>query len=187
MDSSFILADICISYLSFEDFESSQLATHALNTTGYVIWESVHDFVQRYAFIEYAARHWAGHFRDSHDRQMELFESTRMICEARYGRFLTWLRVYWQDSIWYCPFPRDFTHLMIATWLGQRAIVERLLEEGGDINAKSRTYGTALNIAAIQKDECIARMLLEIGINADLCGGEYNILRREVTNSTNHG
>jgi len=107
---------------------------------------------------------------------MELFESTRMICEARSNRFLTWLMVYWQDSDWYCPFPEDFTHLMMATWLGQRAVVEKLLGEEGDINARSEQYGTTLNIAALRKDEGITRMLLEIGVNAYLGEKEYNIL-----------
>lgn len=58
--------------------------------------------------------------------------------------------------------PKDLTHLMVASWLGQGTVVERLLKEGGDINARCKRYGTALNIAALRKDE---------GISERCCGG----------------
>nr|AFB35587.1 NACHT-ANK domain protein transcript variant 4 [Tuber melanosporum] len=176
MDSNFILADICISYLSLQDFGSRPLSMDSPNTHKRAREEGVRNFFQHYAFLEYAASHWASHFRDSQNRQMELFRFTRVICQRGSGRFLTWLKVYWENNGQYCPFPNDFTHLMIAAWLGQQRVIKRLLKEGGDINARSVEYGTALNIAALRRHRDIAKTLVEGGVNAYIGGREYNIL-----------
>ncbi|PWW74296.1 NACHT-ANK domain protein transcript variant 1 [Tuber magnatum] len=127
--SSFVLADACISYLSLGGFENDPFTVDA-----YANFEC---YRQKYAFLDYAAGFWAEHFRDSQDLQMELFEFTRLICETGSKRFLTWLQVYWSNFQW----------MRGSSWFGQGAVVERLLEEGGDINARCKRYGTALNIA----------------------------------------
>ncbi|PWW75243.1 hypothetical protein C7212DRAFT_358351 [Tuber magnatum] len=101
----------------------------------------------------------------------KLLDSTRRICKGGSNKFLTWLKVYWQNSARY-----HFTHLMIASWLGQRKVVERLLEEGrDDINERSKHYGTALNIAALQGDKDITAELLGRGAKAYLGEEEYDI------------
>ncbi|RPA93061.1 hypothetical protein L873DRAFT_1816633, partial [Choiromyces venosus 120613-1] len=139
-DSNFIMTDICISYLSLEEFVSDPLVLEGL--FDYYLW--------KYAFLDYAARHWTDHFRDLKDQQMELFEC-----------FLTWLQGSYE-----CP--KDWTHLMIASWLGQETV-------GRNIHARDEIYGTALNLAAIQKDVGITKILLQ-GVKAYLGGKEYNIL-----------
>jgi len=69
--------------------------------------------------------------------------------------------------------------LIIASWLGQRTVVHRLLEEGEDINARSEQYGTALNVAVLRRDKDIIRILVESGGNVYLCGKECNLLHAE--------
>ncbi|PWW73858.1 hypothetical protein C7212DRAFT_353589 [Tuber magnatum] len=148
-DSNLVLANICISYLLLEDVGNDPLAIGTPTRT---------------------TRHV------EHTGRMELFEPARLICERGSNRFLTWLKVYWEPQIPSLPFPHDFTHLMIASWLGHGTVVERLLEEGGGINARSQLYSTALNVAALRKDESITRALVESNAHAYLCGREYNIL-----------
>ncbi|RPA92064.1 hypothetical protein L873DRAFT_1794466 [Choiromyces venosus 120613-1] len=172
-DSNFIMADICIAYLSLEEFESDPLAL--VDADGMIDGSFV-NYLQKYAFLDYAARHWTDHFRDLKNRQMELFEFTRLMCEAGSRRFLTWLQVYWFHVRPSYRCPEDWTHLMIASWLGQKTVVARLLEEGGDIHARDEIYGTALNLAAIRKDENITRMLLQRNVKVYLYGKGYNIL-----------
>ncbi|RPA99830.1 hypothetical protein L873DRAFT_1682249 [Choiromyces venosus 120613-1] len=172
-DSNFIMTDICISYLSLEEFASDPLVL----VDTYSMKESLDNYLQKYAFLDYAARHWTDHFRDSKDRQTQLFEFTRLICEAGSGRFLTWLQVYWFHVESYYKCPKDWTHLMIASWLGQGTVVARLLEEGEDIHARDEIYGTVLNLAASQEHEDITRMLLQRNVKAYLYGNEYNILQ----------
>ncbi|PWW76064.1 hypothetical protein C7212DRAFT_280259 [Tuber magnatum] len=171
-DSNFIMADISISYLSQEEFESAPLETDAY---GQVSGEAVDHFVQKYGFLDYAAQHWPDHFRDSHDHGMKLFEITQQICETGSKRLLTWLQVYWFNNRWFNPFPKDWTHMMIASMLGQGTVVERLLQEGGDINTQSDIYGSALNIAAMWNDEGMAKRLLEGNAKAYVDGEELDI------------
>jgi len=175
IDSSFILADICISYLSLQEFETDPLAMDPVGIPGRV---PTQNYVQKYGLIAYAASHWADHCRDSKNRQMELFEFTTLICKPGSNRFLTWLRLYWESSAGreHYIFPHDLTHLMVASWFGQQAIVKRLLEQRESINARSGIYGTALNVAALRGEEDICEMLVKGGVNAYLNGKEYNIL-----------
>ncbi|RPA93515.1 hypothetical protein L873DRAFT_1815679 [Choiromyces venosus 120613-1] len=168
------MTDICISYLSLEEFASDPLVPV---DTYSIMKKSFDNYLQKYAFLDYAARHWTDHFRDLKDQQMELFEFTRLICEAGCSRFLTWLQVYWFHVEHSYKCPKDWTHLMIASWLGQGTVVARLLEEGGDIHARDEIYGTALNSAASREHEDITKMLLQRNVKAYLYGNEYNILQ----------
>lgn len=59
MDSSFILADICITYLSLQDFENDPLAIDDLGNCGSDSRKAVEDYIQKYAFLGYAATDWA--------------------------------------------------------------------------------------------------------------------------------
>src|SRR5437660_11075422 len=105
---------------------------------------------------------------------MELFEFARLICEAGSGRFLTWLQVYWSNNQRFPVFPQDFTYLMTASFLGLRSVVDRLSEERGeDVNARSKQYGTALNIAALRRDKGITRKLLQKNVNFYIVGKEF--------------
>ncbi|PWW75383.1 NACHT-ANK domain protein transcript variant 1 [Tuber magnatum] len=172
VDSNFLLADVCISYLSLEGFENDPLVAHPHDYSRRAEFDS---YVEKYALLDYAANHWADHLRDSETRQMEPLRFTRLVCEPGSKRFLTWWKVYWRNNGHDGLFPMDFTYLMIASWFGQGAVVERLLEEGGELNARSRGYGTALNIAAYREDEDITRLLLRSNVKADILGSEYNI------------
>jgi len=64
---------------------------------------------------------------------------------------------------------------MIASWLGQEAVVEWILESGGDLSDKSKEYGTALNISALRRHEKIAKMLVGRNAMAYISGKEVNI------------
>jgi len=187
IDSSFLLADICISYLLLDEFENDPLVADIHCSTGR---RAVDNYLQRYAFLDYAASHWADHFRDSQHRQMELFERTCQICRGGSNRFRTWLKVYWRNLDEDCPFPNSLTHLMIASWLGQRMVVDRLLEKGEDVQARSREYGTALNMAALRGDQDIATALVERNAIAYIRGKGYNISnmkRSELENLKRNG
>jgi len=136
-DSNHILANACLSYLSLEEFGNDPLAMFAHDG---ISREVVDEYLNKYPFLDYAARHWADHFRDSQDRQMEFFELTQQICKTKSERFLTWLQVYWLNAQGQYDCPTDFTHLMIALWLGQEKVVERLLEGGGKISMLGANY-----------------------------------------------
>jgi len=176
-DSNFIMANICFSYLSLKEFENDPLSQDTYGMNWWLRDREVDNYREKHAFLRYAASHWADHFRDSEDRQMELFKFTRQICEAGSNRSQTWFKVYWVNSRLRYECPTDFTHLMIASWLGQGMVVERLLEEGGDIDTRSEVYGTALNVAAVRCNLDITRTLLQRNVKAYLKNKEYNIFQ----------
>jgi hypothetical protein len=173
-DSNFTVADICISYLSREEFMGSPLE---IDIMGYVSPKAVNEYFKKFVFLDYSVRHWADHVRDSQDKGIELFEFARLICEPGSKRCLAWFQIYWFNT-WEGGriFLEDFTYLMIASFLGLGTVVDRLLEEEGDINARSEVYGTALKIAALRGDKGMTRKLLRKNVNAYLWGKEYNIL-----------
>ncbi|PWW74705.1 hypothetical protein C7212DRAFT_283300 [Tuber magnatum] len=175
-ESNFLMADICISYLSLEEFEKDALGIDTDRYERYVKGE-LHEYDEEYPFLHYAAIHWADHFQDSQNQGMELFEATRLICRAGSGRVQAWFPLCWGNWEGYSESYEGLTHLMIASWLGQGMVVERLLEEGGDINAQWSIYGTALNLAAIRKHEDVVRILMGGNVNAHLFGRGYNILQ----------
>ncbi|PWW73237.1 hypothetical protein C7212DRAFT_365988 [Tuber magnatum] len=94
MDSSFPLANICITYLSLEEFENPLGSVTGRSYGVQVIGDDVH----KYPLLDFAASHWVGHFRDSGKRQMQLFESTRRICKPGSKGLPTLLRVYCETS-----------------------------------------------------------------------------------------
>ncbi|PWW75969.1 hypothetical protein C7212DRAFT_352033 [Tuber magnatum] len=160
IDSNFTMADICITYLAREDFGKNPVAIDDAGSAG----------PTKYALLNYAASHWVDHFRDSEHRHMELFDRSREIFEPGSARFLTWLGVYWESSGQSRPFPEDFTHLMLALWLRQGTVVDRLLEDGRDVGARSKQYGTALNIAALRNDKPVVSVLLERNVGVYIGG-----------------
>jgi hypothetical protein len=178
IDSSFILADICISYLSLQEFETDPLV---METAGIPETEAVQNYVQKYGLIDYAAGHWAVHLRDSKDRQMELLDLSTAICDPSSKKFQTWFRVYWETSGQpvHHPFPSDFTHLMVASWFGQESLVQRLLEHRESINTRSEIYGTALNIAALRGDKEITLRLVAGRVIVHINRKQFKILQRK--------
>ncbi|PWW73234.1 hypothetical protein C7212DRAFT_347237 [Tuber magnatum] len=156
MDSSFPLANVCITYLSLEEFENP---LGSVTGCSYGV-QVIGDYVQKYPLLDFAASHWVGHFRDLGKRQMQLLESTRLICKPGSKGLPTSIRVYCETRGQpdYLPFPKYFTHLIIASWFGQQSVVKRQLKEGNN-NARSELYGTGLNVAADRKEKDIAKML----------------------------
>jgi ankyrin repeat protein len=69
-------------------------------------------------------------------------------------------------------------------------VVDRLLEKGEDVQARSREYGTALNMAALRGDQDIATALVERNAIAYIRGKGYNISnmkRSELENLKRNG
>ncbi|KAJ6461869.1 ankyrin repeat-containing domain protein [Mycena vitilis] len=64
------------------------------------------------------------------------------------------------------------TTLQAASYMGNRAIVELLLDRGADVNLTGGHYGTALQAASL-KDSTIVELLLERGADLQLQAGYY--------------
>ncbi|RYP65038.1 hypothetical protein DL771_008492 [Monosporascus sp. 5C6A] len=168
VESNRVLAEICISYLLFEEFSSSPLVmdseAKALDILG-----TVDRYTNKHEFLDYAAKHWANHLKETETgKETALLKSGLEVCNADSTRFLTWFQVYWTtvDSLWLCP--KNFTNLMVWSYFGHEAIVRLLLKKGANVAAEDDGGKTALHWAVENGHKSVAQTLWESGANVDV-------------------
>ncbi|KAN0071934.1 ankyrin repeat-containing domain protein [Elaphomyces granulatus] len=150
-ESHRILAEICIWYLLFGEFE-----THPLHVN-----TSISHYVDSHVLLDYSAKHWTVHFHRSHIKPNRVIQSLMRICDASSNSCMTWFSIYWKNM--HADFPKNFTPLMIASYFGLRAVVERLLESDGiSLNSEDGTYQrSALSWAAGNGFDVIVKLLIK--------------------------
>jgi ankyrin repeat protein len=159
--SNFIMAKICISYLLFAEFESHPLVI--VND----IKETVDQYTTRHAFLDYAAKHWADHFRGSKVTETALLKPMVDVCDTQSKRFTTWFQVYWINMYPSSLYPQTFTSLMVGSYFGHKALVKLLLENGADVDSKDSSGRTPLLWAIENGHKAVVELLLEKGANVD--------------------
>ena len=157
-DSHRLLAEICMRYLLFTEFE--------VNTLDNDVMLSQHE-----VFLDYSAKHWAAHVRESHiEADNAATRSMLRLCDARSKCCRTWFRIYWTSTN--TDFPENFTVLMVASYFGLRAVVKHLLHQldSSDLNSRDSTYGrSAISWAAGNGFDVVVKLLIK-GIGGHLRG-----------------
>ncbi|KAI9855850.1 MAG: hypothetical protein M1813_009369 [Trichoglossum hirsutum] len=185
VESNYVLAQICISYLLFTVFESHPLVIDS-EANPREIQETVDLYTKKHSFLDYAAKHWAGHFREAKIKEETGFlKSVVDICNTRSERFLTWFPVYWITVNPNSLCHPDFTDLIVGSYFGLELVVGLLLENGANVNTageeeeeeedifsvrKITRRMTALHSAAEKGYEAVVRLLLENGADANAEG-----------------
>jgi ankyrin repeat domain-containing protein 50 len=167
MESNLILAEICIWYLLFTVFESHPLTiAYKASYKHEEIKAEVDRYTNEHDFLNYAAKHWAAHFRGANISDgTQLFKSALEISNTRSKRFFTWFQVFWPRR--WPKFPKNSTSLMVGSYFGHEKVVQFLLKTGADIKAKTSSGDTALYWAAEQGHQKVVQLLLENGVDAD--------------------
>ncbi|KAK6520583.1 hypothetical protein TWF506_000836 [Arthrobotrys conoides] len=162
-DSHLVLANICIQYLLFKDFEDHPLEGN----------EMLDEYVKKNGFLDYSAKHWTTHFHESKtglDQIAPEFranesetESILRLCDANSRRSSTWFRIYWTTIA--IDFPGNFTAMMTTSYFGLTAAVIRLLEtdtdQDIDLDFKDDTHQrSALSWAAGNGFDHVVELLL---------------------------
>ncbi|KAI9767544.1 MAG: hypothetical protein M1840_005581 [Geoglossum simile] len=165
LKSNLILAEICVSYLLFDVFESQPLVIASKEGER----AQVAQYISKYEFLDYAARNWAAHFRAAHVREdVALFSSVLGIYTTRSRGFLTWIRIYWVFVRSSSQIPQNFTNLMVASYFGHEAVARVLLvKNGADPTAKDGDGWTALHWAAREGHDAVALLLVGQGAETD--------------------
>ncbi|KAI9889411.1 MAG: hypothetical protein M1814_005347 [Vezdaea aestivalis] len=159
MQTECILAEICINYLTFKEFESPS----------YFDLSEYEGSSEKCYFLEYAIANWASHFRTIQSEASDrLVKSVESIYDAKSARFDMWLRKY-PFSLYNQPL---FTELIAASFFGHELIVRLLSEKGADVEAKTNDGSTALYWAARNGHETVVKLLLEKGADVE-AKGEY--------------
>lgn len=171
--SNFVLARICIWYLSFDIFEQQPLAFDA--QTQAERDHQVENYVKNHDFLDYAVKYWGNHFRRSESYgEQGLLKPVLELCDSRSGRFTTWFQVFWTTISQLPSFPQNLTTLMLASYFGHKSIVQLLLKEGVDINAMDSMRWTALHWAVWEGNGIIwegheaVQALLEAGAEVEI-------------------
>jgi nucleoside-triphosphatase THEP1 len=159
-DAHTILAECCVRFLSFFD-QGGSVTTDRTQT------------VDKNAFLEYSARFWGLHLRESRicdDAEAAIAPLALKLSDPGAKVYLVWSRMYWKV---YLGDPGFRTTLMVACFFGHVAVAKRSLEEGADVNAQGGRYENALRAASFRGHEQVVRLLVEKGANINAQGRPY--------------
>ena len=161
------LADICISHLLKPVFYSSP----TLNTENVSVpdfEQRIKAYVSKYPLLEYAAKHWAGHFEAATEPN-RLLGNALTLYEPLSGQFRMWFQVYWISTHATKLPPKGITNLMVASHFGHLSVLQQLKEQKDkvDIKATDENGWTALHWSSQVETLEIAKVLLDLGADID--------------------
>jgi ankyrin repeat protein len=159
VESNFVLAKICISYLLFSIFGSDPLV---VNSDWRKMKEATSQYTYKHGFFDYSAKYWSAHFTEAKVEKMAILESALELCNTQSMRFRTWFPVCWPNPKFY-GYPRDATDLILGSFLGHELLVKLLLEKGAKLETQGEDGRTPLSWAVGQGHEAVVKLLLEKG------------------------
>jgi ankyrin repeat protein len=210
IDSNKTLVDACMMYLTLEDFKKDQLlvllrpsdsddsdssesysSSKSESFDGSLPWidpeeerteRVIMNYIRRYDFLEYAARYWPSHFRQS-GAPSSLNGQVYTLCNeyGSYVVFYNWFYVYARfSSTWNYEIPHCLPELMVASYFGFEVQVQKLLmEDPISVNRTDQMGWTALMYAAVGGHENVIAILLKAGANVNAFGESYHSILRE--------
>ncbi len=191
------IATICVTYLSFENFESG-------------ICQNDQEFKRRFQlnnFYDYAARNWGYHAREASTSCQGVIDFLQKQAQVEASSQALMAIKRWPDEVENSQaIPKQMTGLHLAAYFGvgnavpgllksyhpdlkdsysrtplswaaecgHENVVKLLLEQGAELNSIDSEYGqTPLSWAAKNGYEGVVQLLIEAGAEANVQGGEY--------------
>jgi len=187
-----VLAEACIRYLGFYGIgagerpardsmsaatqESAQDRMGSMESAGDSVssrGSSCYDDMQLEDFLDYSALHWYTHFQEACFAKDEAVTAMVLkICDPYLPSCSTWWQIFREMERNLPTHPGS--PLVVAALLGLDVIVEVLLAEGSDAEAKDKDekYGlTPLSWAAQNGHAAVAEMLVAHGVQLNAYGG----------------
>jgi len=161
MESEFLMARICITYLMFrsfrDDFKDDTAAA-----------------IKQHGYLEYAASFWGIHYKEAQSRMSNAtLQSALTLCDSRSRRFQIWFNIYWNMAHKYGLAPQ-LNNITVASYFGHEGIAKQLLDAGADIESKDSEYGrTPLSWAAVNGHEVTVKQLLKGGADIESKDSKY--------------
>jgi hypothetical protein len=160
-DAHTALAECCVRFLSCLN-DGDSLSTDQVRG------------VENDAFLEYSARFWGLHVRESKicdDAEAAIAPLTFRLSDPDAQAYLIWSEIYWRKN--YEENPGFHNGLMVASYFGHVAVVKWALDEGTDVNAQGGYHGNALQAASERGHEQVVKLLLNTGAHVNAQGGYY--------------
>ena len=146
-----VLAEICVFYLNMFNSETRWATRdrHAGN-----------------AFLDYSAKFWGIHFYEADiENNTALVTLAAGLCDPYSTSHSRWTNVYCRDEDFRTT--SDFKGLFVASHFRLNHVVELLLNNGADLEAKNHKGLTPFTYAAEQGHEAIVRLLLDKGADIE--------------------
>ena len=174
-ESHMVLTKICIFFLSLDEFEYQPLDIIDDTTDYYnsIVNKSYVQYIAKYLFLDYSAHYWPGHFRNVREDERLLKIKSR-ICDTQSSRFMTWFHIFWRSTYSYHEYPKDFTNLMLHSYMGSEMAVKLLLQDRSELKQKDHTdLSSSLSLAAGEGHEVVVQLLLQRYAIVDLRDEKY--------------
>jgi ankyrin repeat protein len=153
---------ICVTYLSFHDFEHGFCQTDSEFETR----------LQSNQFYRYAAQNWGHHARKIPNLSEALLQAVLNFLKSEpkveaSSQGLLAIKGYLSHSNYAQQIPRCITGLNLTAYFGTKAIASLLLDQGVKVDSKDSYGRTPLSWAAEEGHEAVAKLLLEQGAEVD--------------------
>ena len=160
VESSFLMARICITYLMFRTFEDEFIDDTEHHRAS----------IKQHGYREYAASFWGIHYREAQSRKSDAtIKSALTLCDTRSRRFQIWFNIYWETVDKHGSVPQ-LNDIAVASYFGHEDIVKLLLAAKADVDSKGDTKRTPLSWAAGNGHEGVVRLLLAAKADVDSKG-----------------
>ena len=173
----YLLSDRCLLKLDFQT-PSCHMAM-AESCLHYLLYLYEHlpltkDLVDQHPLSRYAAKYWWQHARATDDAlNPTIINLTRKLLMTKDIGVLPWIQLYDVDNPW-SGLDLSVTRrkvappLYYAALMGLLQVVENVIPQIDDINAKGGHYGNALQAASFRGHEKIVQILLDAGADVNL-------------------
>ncbi len=166
-----LLFRICVHLLCFSEYESSpwewqysndQFSEHRskfLSVTKFRPW------IDGHVLLQYAATAWVEHYHQMQEESDDdLTEAGLELCNTSLKKFVTWWGIY-------NYYPLHCENIHVASKIGWQAVVERMLNDGIDVNLRTHYSNECPLHAAVCSDKnyAVVKLLLDRGaaVNAE--------------------
>ena len=154
-----MIAEICLTYLCFEDFRSGPCDSD----------DDMQARLEQYPLLNFAAQHWAQHVRAVPNSDLDWkildFFTQESNVEASIQAMLV---IKSRQRDWTQKYIKGLNGLCLASMHGLQSICMRLLEQGANVNSTDACGFTSLHYATIYDHGSIVRLLLKADANLEM-------------------
>ena len=185
------MAEICVQYLLSEDVKQGGIGpkngSNEIHNQGNDREQTLQLESEDMGFVDYAATFWAEHYREAEiDRHDELEGLARDLCRVESVSYNIWFPIFWWRKTGRSSKIGYFTDIGVATFLGHKTIVNRLLRDNVKVDDNCGEFGFPLYVAAWTGDKGMSELLLEKGADINQVNGNHgNALYAALTNRKN--
>lgn len=178
IDSSGLLAKICLRYISLEELNRCPLKISEperepvrYSCHGSIVSDDINVYLRDHSFLDYSCKSWISHVQKADVQDgSPLLKLMAHVCDTSSKRFLLWYSLHMTTKV-NPPHPSELTSLSLAASNGLVPLLRFYLNQGRHPDAKGVHCWTALHFAAQLGVPEVVGVLLEFG--ADISAETY--------------